>query len=104
MKHSDADPQGFSCFQIKFFCYTTIFSLMMWVLIAYLDGWGTGESMFADLDEWFLNQTRIGKEYTNEYGDDFPLAMPNTTAALYESQGRMQFLWLDPMVLFATVG
>ena len=38
-KHSDENPLAYSAFQLKFYCYTTIASLVLWVGIAQMDGW-----------------------------------------------------------------
>ena len=38
-KHSAANPLGYSAFQLKFYCYTTIANMCGWVFVAWLDAW-----------------------------------------------------------------
>eukprot|EP00908_Phaeocystis_cordata_P006603 Transcript_17222.p1 GENE.Transcript_17222~~Transcript_17222.p1 ORF type:complete len:1277 (+),score=285.49 Transcript_17222:72-3833(+) len=106
-KHSDENPLAYSAFQLKFYCYTTIFSLVLWVGIAQMDGWGVPEdSSFAEWDAWILNRSLIAKgfEAEDKFGKDFLLAQEANFWELREAQGKLQYLWLDPTVLMATVG
>lgn len=107
-KHSDLNPLGYSAFQNKFYCYTTIASLASWVVVAYLDGFGEDDvskfSLFVELDEFFINIYATSLGYAARFGPDFPLYMgTNTTVSLYQVQGKLEWLWLDRRVLTATV-
>jgi len=107
-KHADLNPLGYSAFQIKFYCYTTIGSLAAWVMIAYFDGFGEDDEskispLFVELDVFFRNITDTGLAYTAEFGEDFPLAVDNTTLLLYQAQGKLEWLWLDKWVLTGTL-
>ena len=64
------------------------------------------DSSFAEWDAWILNRSLIAKgfEAEDKFGKDFLLAQEANFWELREAQGKLQYLWLDPTVLMATVG